>query len=80
MMDMGYQSTKSDPDVWIRSSIKPDCTEYYEYCLIYVDDILCMIHRPEETMNEFSKMYKLKDLLLELYLLFFDIMIHVVYF
>ena len=38
--EVGFQSTVADPDVWIRPAIKPDGSEYYEYVLCYVDDIL----------------------------------------
>ena len=61
MVDMDYRSTRADPDVWIRAQVKPDGTQYYEYCLIYVDDILCMSHDPESTMKELASLYRLKD-------------------
>jgi len=31
-MEMGYKSSKVDPDVWIRQGVKPDGFQYYEYC------------------------------------------------
>ena len=40
--DIGFLSTKVDPDVWYRPAVKPNGFEYYEYILCYVDDILCM--------------------------------------
>jgi hypothetical protein len=33
---MGFVSSKADPDVWMRSSVKPDGVKYYEYVLCYV--------------------------------------------
>jgi hypothetical protein len=37
---MGFEPTKSDPDVWYRAASKPDGFQYYEYILVYVDDML----------------------------------------
>ncbi len=37
---MGYLPTYSDPDVWYRPAIKNDGFEYYDYILVYVDNIL----------------------------------------
>ena len=30
----------ADPDVWLRPAVRYDVTEYHEYILMYVDDIL----------------------------------------
>jgi hypothetical protein len=38
--DFGFKSSQADPDVWLRPAIKPDDKAYYEYILVYVDDIL----------------------------------------
>ena len=38
--DIGFKATKADPDVWICPAVKLDGTEYYEYIMCYVDDIL----------------------------------------
>ena len=38
--DIGFNPTKADPDVWIHLVVKPDGSEYYEYVMCYVDDIL----------------------------------------
>ena len=40
MTKLGFQSCKSYPDVWLRPSTKSDGTDYYQYVLIYTDDIL----------------------------------------
>ena len=44
MMDMQYTRRKADHDVWYRPAIKPNGFEYYEYVLIFVDDILNISH------------------------------------
>ena len=35
MYEMGFESWKSDPDVWCRSAIKDNGTNYYQYILLY---------------------------------------------
>jgi len=52
LTEMGYKSTKADPDVWIRQAVKPNGFHYYEILLVYVDDILCVSHQPEKTMEQ----------------------------
>ena len=39
LREIGYLSTKGDPDIWIRPSVKPYGTEYHEMVLCYVDDV-----------------------------------------
>ncbi len=36
---MDFKPTLADPDVWIRPASRPDGYEYYEYVLVYVDDL-----------------------------------------
>ena len=42
--DISFKPIKPDPDVWINPGVKPDITEYYEYIMCYVDDILSVSH------------------------------------
>ena len=44
MHDINYKRCKADYDVWYRSAEKPDDFKYYEYVLIFVDDILVVSH------------------------------------
>jgi hypothetical protein len=37
MMDLGFQSCKADPDVWMRKATKLDGSFYYEYVMYYAD-------------------------------------------
>ena len=50
----------ADPDVCIRPSMKPDGERYYEYMLIYVDDLLCIGHQAHEAMSELKQFMKFK--------------------
>ncbi|MGH7954509.1 MAG: reverse transcriptase domain-containing protein, partial [Gloeomargaritales cyanobacterium] len=40
LRDLGFKSSFGDPDVWLRPATKEDGTEYYEYILVYADDLL----------------------------------------
>ena len=52
--DIGYVSSKADPDVWFKAKTKPDGTEYYAYFLVYVYDVLHLHHDPEIFMNRLA--------------------------
>jgi hypothetical protein len=52
MEEMGFMSCKADPDVWFRPSMKEDGTDYYQYVLLYTDDILAIMEKPETFIRE----------------------------
>jgi hypothetical protein len=56
-----YVPTQADPDVWIQPATKPDGTEYYEYVIVYVDDIGHASHDTDVTMHAIKAVYKLKN-------------------
>jgi len=58
---MGYTSCLADPDVWFRASTKPDGFEYYEYILVYIDDLVVISHQPSFSMKLLEEVYRLKD-------------------
>jgi hypothetical protein len=62
---MGYRSSHADPDVWLRPAVKPDGEKYYEYILVYVDDILSISHDPLPPMKEIEQAFKFKKNLIE---------------
>ena len=47
---MGYKPSQADQDVWLCSATTEDGYEYYEYILVYVDDLLHVSHNPDESM------------------------------
>ena len=61
LIDIGYVSSKADPDVWLKAETKPDVTEYYAYVLVYVDDVLHLHHDPDTFMNRLAEVYRLED-------------------
>jgi hypothetical protein len=58
---MDFKPTLADPDVWYRPAIKDNGMEYYEYILVYVDDILAISHSPRAIMETIRKQYRLKE-------------------
>ena len=61
LADFGFQSSFADPDVWLRASSKPDGEQYYEYVLMYVDDILAISCNPRAILEDVQKTFKLKN-------------------
>ena len=61
MLDLGFKSCVADNDLWMKPCTKENGMEYYEYVLIYVDDILCFSEKPKEVMDSLSRLYRLKD-------------------
>ena len=57
---LGYAPMKADPDLWMRSAVKPDGTEYYEYLLAYVDDLCGMSMDTKHMFHSIGKLFKLK--------------------
>ena len=61
LSDLGYTSSKADPDVWLKAETKPNGDEYYSYVLVYVDDVLHLHYNPDLFMNALEKIYRLKE-------------------
>ena len=61
LTELGFQSTLADPDVWLRAASKGDGDQYYEYVLMYVDDILAISCEPRKILEDVQKTFKLKD-------------------
>jgi hypothetical protein len=50
-----------DPDVRMHSATKPDGYSYYEYVLVYVDDVLAISHQGDKIIKGLEEFYRLKD-------------------
>ena len=61
LSDLGFQSTLADPDVWLRAASKADGERYYEYVLMYVDDILAISCDPQAILEDIQRTFKLKN-------------------
>ena len=60
LRDIGYLSTKGDPDVWNQPEVKLDGTEYHEMILYYVDNVLAISATPMKTIEGIKAVFKLK--------------------
>jgi hypothetical protein len=58
---LGFTSSLADPDVWMRPATKENGEHYYEYLLVYVDDILAISVKPQLIMESIGKLYRLKE-------------------
>jgi hypothetical protein len=61
LREMGFKPSYADPDVWMRPATKVDGHRYYEYILVYADDILVISASPSPVMKTIQKAYRLKE-------------------
>jgi hypothetical protein len=61
LRSMDFVPSYADPDVWYRPATKENGMEYYEYILVYVDDILVVSAAPMPVMNTIRQAYRLKE-------------------
>ena len=61
LASMGFQSSMADPDVWLRAASKNDGESFYEYVLMYVDDILSISCDPRTILEEIQGTFKFKN-------------------
>ena len=50
--NMGFDSLRADPNVWMRPAKTKDMFEHYKYILIYVDGIFVVSKRGIEIMRD----------------------------
>ena len=62
LSEMGFQSSMAEPDVWLRAASKGDGEQYYEYVLMYVDDILAISCDARSILEEVQTTFKLKTI------------------
>ena len=62
MQHIGFEPCKADADVWMRAAKKKDGTKYWEYALLYIDDVLVVSERGEKFLsNKLGKYFELKE-------------------
>jgi hypothetical protein len=49
--EIGFKSSTADPDVWLRPATKSCGFKYYEYVMVYVDDILALSEDPTRILK-----------------------------
>jgi len=60
LRDQGFECSLADNDVWMRPAVKADGSKYYEYVLVYTDDILAIAMDPRRILMEIDQHYLLK--------------------
>jgi hypothetical protein len=66
MEELGFTHSLGDADVWYRPAVKKDGTEYYEYVLLYVDDVLVISENAEAVIrDEIGRHWEFKESLIE---------------
>ena len=58
---LGFLPTRIDPDVYYRKNYRPNGEAYYEYVLVYVDDVLAISHDPTTIMKGIGEHFTIKD-------------------
>ena len=62
MHHLKFKSCPADPDIWMRPKVKTDGSEYWEYALLYTDDVLVISENGEKVLrNEVGKYLELKE-------------------
>jgi hypothetical protein len=64
LSDMGFVPSRADPDIWMRQAFdQMTKASYWEYILVYVDDVLVIGMEPRATLNilESDYNYVFKD-------------------
>ena len=61
LQDLGYLSTKANPDVWIHKAIRDDGHPYYKMLFVYVDNILALSHQSEMAIMEIMQFFTAKE-------------------
>ena len=54
---MGFKPSKTDPDIWTKSSKDGS---HYEYIAVYVDDLAICMKDPKSFCDTLKEKYKLK--------------------
>lgn len=61
LREMGYKPSLADPDVYMKARARADGSNFYEYILCYVDDILCISDNPSLFMENLKNIFTLKN-------------------
>jgi hypothetical protein len=59
-VNLGFTLPRGNPDFWSRPAQKSNGEEYYEYLILYTDDILAIWIEPKDIWMKLDKYFKLK--------------------
>jgi Reverse transcriptase (RNA-dependent DNA polymerase) len=57
----GFTACRADNDVWYRAAVKKNGERYYEYVLVYTDDMLAASENPRDILEKMDQHFLLKD-------------------
>ena len=55
-----YEPCLAGPDIWMRTAVHSNKSEYYDYVLLYVDDALAVSENTKECLLEIDKYFPMK--------------------
>jgi hypothetical protein len=58
LRDIGFVSTVADPDVWIQLATHENGYKYYKMLLVYIDNVLAVLHEPKVLIDAIGEYYK----------------------
>ena len=58
--ELSFMPCKADPDVWMRKATKSNGLKYWEYILVYVDDVLVISEHPDRIMDGIAGAFTIK--------------------
>ena len=58
---LGFTARTTDGDFYYRRNQKPNGEPYYEYLLVYVDDVLAISHDPNAIMEKIGMRFEIKN-------------------
>ena len=62
MTTMNFTTCKADPDVWMRPGKRDDGSTYWQYVLLYTDDILAIMEESEAFIRkELASYFTIKE-------------------
>jgi hypothetical protein len=62
MKHLGWHPCRADRDLWMKAETRPgDGVSYWDYILIYVDDIFCLHHDPGSPLAKLDEYFKMKE-------------------
>jgi len=61
LRQMGFMFFLADPNVWYHPATNANAFQYYEYFLVYVDNVLTLSHQCDKIMKGFEEFHRLKD-------------------
>jgi hypothetical protein len=60
LRSLGFTSCLADPDVWLRRAKRDNGDLFYEYLLVYTDDLLAIATNPKSILDDINLYFNLK--------------------